>query len=62
LVDWKSTLVPVIPAEAESRRFWNLNRKMKLDADVRRHDGLSLRLKAASSDVVQRMEKLLSGK
>ncbi len=37
---------PSFRRKPESRRFWNLNRKTNLDAGVRRHDELSLRLKA----------------
>jgi hypothetical protein len=46
LVDWKSTLVPVIPAEAGIQAVLDREVKTNLDAGVRRHDELSLRLKA----------------
>jgi len=46
LVDWKSTLVPVIPAEAGIQTVFDHQLKTNLDAGVRRHDELSLRLKA----------------
>jgi hypothetical protein len=38
LVDWKSTLIPVIPAEAGIQAVFELELKMNLDAGVRRHD------------------------
>jgi hypothetical protein len=38
LVDWKSTLVPVIPAEAGIRAVFELELTTNLDAGVRRHD------------------------
>jgi hypothetical protein len=46
MVDWNSILVPVIPAEAGIRAVFALELKTNLDAGVRRHDELSLRLKA----------------
>jgi len=45
-VDWKSTFVSVIPAEAGIQAVLELEPKTNLDAGVRRHDELSLRLKA----------------
>jgi hypothetical protein len=45
-VDWKSTLIPVIPAEAGIQAGFELEPKTNLDAGLRRHDELSLRLKA----------------
>jgi len=50
LVDWKSTLDPVIPAEAGIQAVFELELKTNLDAGVRRHDELSLRLKARDLD------------
>jgi hypothetical protein len=38
LVDWKSTLIPVIPAEAGIQAVFELELKANLDAGVRRHD------------------------
>ena len=46
MVDWKSTLVSVIPAEAGIQAVLEVEPKTNLDAGVRRHDELSLRLKA----------------
>jgi len=51
LVDWKSTLVSVIPAEAGIQAVFELELKTNLDARVRGHDELSLRLKSALSAV-----------
>ncbi|HEV8724396.1 MAG TPA: hypothetical protein VGW77_27580 [Candidatus Binatia bacterium] len=50
LVDWKSTLVPVIPAQAGIQAVFELELKTNLDAGVRRHDELLLRLKARDLD------------
>ena len=51
MVDWKSTLVSVIPAEAGIQAVFELELKTNLDARVRGHDELSLRLKSALSAV-----------
>jgi len=40
LVDWKSTLAPVIPAEAGIQAVFDRELKTNLDAGVRRHDEL----------------------
>jgi hypothetical protein len=41
---WKSTPISVIPAEAGIQAVSELEHKTNLDAGVRRHDELSLRL------------------
>jgi hypothetical protein len=47
VVDWKSTLVSVVPAEAGIQAGFELElEKTNLDAGFRRNDELSLRLKA----------------
>jgi hypothetical protein len=45
-VDSKSPLIPVIPAKAGIQAFLELEQETNLHAGVRRHDELSLRLKA----------------
>jgi hypothetical protein len=49
-VDWKSTLAPVIPAEAGIQAVFEHELKTNLDAGVRRHDELSPRVKAKDLD------------
>ena len=41
MIDWKSTLVFVIPAEAGNQAVFDLELKSNLDAGVRRHDILT---------------------
>jgi hypothetical protein len=45
-VDWTSTLLFVIPAHAGIHAQFELGPTLNLDAGERRHDELSLRLKA----------------
>jgi len=45
-VDWKSTLLSVIPAQAGIQVFFDLVASAKMDAGLRRHDKTSLLLKA----------------
>ena len=45
-IDWKSTSVSVIPAHAGIQAVFVFGPGANLDAGVRRHDKLSLRLKA----------------
>jgi hypothetical protein len=45
-VDWTSTLLSVIPAHAGIHAQFELAPRLNLDAGERRHDELSLRLKA----------------
>ena len=45
-VDWKSTFLSVIPAQAGIQVFFGLAELPKMDASLRRHDKSSLRLKA----------------
>jgi hypothetical protein len=47
LIDWKSTLLSVIPAETRIQAVFEPELKTNRDAGVRRHDEPSLRLKPA---------------
>jgi hypothetical protein len=57
-VDWKSTLIPVIPAEAGIQAVFEREPRTNLDAGLRRHDELSLRLKARFQPFPREISKL----
>jgi hypothetical protein len=59
-VDWKSTLAPVIPAEAGIQAVFEHELKTNLDAGVRRHDELSPRVKAKDLDDPEREINILA--